>query len=610
MFFFTIVLTCTNNQNLFKPDGKSAYVIKTFVADTTGIGPATPLDSLHIALTKEIAITAGQPITFFAFITGDTSKISALWNFGDRTVSKGTIAEHAYNDSGVYNAFFTITDKTDTGFLISDTIQVHVNDVVGTDIKGYAYFKGESEYDSVRVQFTLTSSKTPMVPIYTRKDGLYETSGFPSGTYSVTYSDAKYDAFKPLIIPEVVISAGMLTVLPTVTLESIPKTLTILSIDSTTNSISVHYSKSAEPDFAEYRIYRSTDSTVDTTDSLWASSKEKDTVTLSSSDENYHFVNFYYRVYQKDTDGIWSKGSNVVRARIKSSPPGTPVITYPVKDGDTVWPEEILRWHSSYINGSAVKYKVLINFNNTGYLQFATALTDTFVRLTGYDSLSLKYKIIAYDALGDSSAWSNEKTAIISSSKLVTDIDGNIYHTVKIGAQLWTMENLKTTRYNDGAAIPLVTDSSAWTNLTTPGRCWYNNDSGSYANPYGALYNWYTINTGKLAPAGWHVPSDSEWTVLSTYLGDGAGGKLKEVGTTHWQSCNTDATNETGFSGLPGGWRYSGTFLYIGIYGYWWSSTVNGVSFARSRSLICAEDTFMEGIDNMPSGESIRLLRD
>ena len=159
-----------------------------------------------------------------------------------------------------------------------------------------------------------------------------------------------------------------------------------------------------------------------------------------------------------------------------------------------------------------------------------------------------------------------------------TDIDGNIYHTVTIGTQVWMVENLKTTRYNNGTVIPLVKDSAAWAALTIPGYCWYN-DSATYGNTYGALYNFYAVNTGKLAPTGWHVPTDSEWSVLTTYLGGDsvAGGPLKEAGTVHWASPNTGATNSTGFTALPGGYRMNdGAFVYIGLNGYWWSSTYDG----------------------------------
>ena len=158
----------------------------------------------------------------------------------------------------------------------------------------------------------------------------------------------------------------------------------------------------------------------------------------------------------------------------------------------------------------------------------------------------------------------------------LTDIDGNAYKAIKIGNQVWMYENLKTTKLNDGTAIPLVTTSAAWGNLTTPGYCWYNNDEASNKNVYGALYNWYTINTGKLCPAGWHVPTVAEWTTLTTFLGGEsvAGGKLKETGIAHWKSPNTGASNETGFTALPGGFRdFDGVFAQIYNSGCWWSAT-------------------------------------
>lgn len=158
----------------------------------------------------------------------------------------------------------------------------------------------------------------------------------------------------------------------------------------------------------------------------------------------------------------------------------------------------------------------------------------------------------------------------------VIDADGNSYNIVKIGNQVWMSENLKATRYNDGTAIPFVKDKMAWSNLTTPGFCWYNNDECTYKKELGALYNWYTVNTGKLCPAGWHVPSEAEWSALAEYLGGKsiAGGKLKETGTVHWKNTNARATNERGFTALPGGHRSSsGEFGFIGDGGYWWSAT-------------------------------------
>jgi len=161
----------------------------------------------------------------------------------------------------------------------------------------------------------------------------------------------------------------------------------------------------------------------------------------------------------------------------------------------------------------------------------------------------------------------------------VTDIEGNIYHTVTIGNQVWMVENLKVTKFIDGSTIPLVTDDTAWVGLTTPAYSWYNNDLKSNKELYGALYNWYAVNSGKLAPTGWHIPSEQELDTLLAYLGGHylAGGKLKSIGTVDsqnglWMSPNEGATNESGFTAYPGGYRvYS--FSDISKKGNWWSST-------------------------------------
>lgn len=169
---------------------------------------------------------------------------------------------------------------------------------------------------------------------------------------------------------------------------------------------------------------------------------------------------------------------------------------------------------------------------------------------------------------------------------VLTDIDGNTYPYVTIGAQVWMAKNLKVTKLKDGTDIPLIADPLAWSNLATPGYCWYDNDQATYGNTYGAMYNWYTVNTGKLCPAGWHVPSDDEWTLLTDFLGGEpvAGGKLKSI--TYWNSPNTGATNETGFAALPGGVRgYGSAFHGLSDLGYWYSATEYNFSNVYTRSM-------------------------
>ena len=195
----------------------------------------------------------------------------------------------------------------------------------------------------------------------------------------------------------------------------------------------------------------------------------------------------------------------------------------------------------------------------------------------------------------------------------VTDIDGNVYHTVIIGTQVWMVENLKTTKYRDGTSIPNVTDGTAWYNLTTGAYCDYANTPTNSAI-YGKLYNWYAATDAhNIAPTGWHVPTDAEWSTLTTYLGGEsvAGGKLKEIGTTHWASPNTGATNETGFTALPGGYRYDGgTFDGIGDVGYWWSATEDDAASAWYRVVYYSSSDVGRDDYDKELGFSVRCVRD
>ncbi len=212
----------------------------------------------------------------------------------------------------------------------------------------------------------------------------------------------------------------------------------------------------------------------------------------------------------------------------------------------------------------------------------------------------------------------NGKTTAIFNSNVtyssMTDQEGNIYKTITIGTQTWMAENLRTTLYNDGTSIPLVTDNIAWSLLTTPAYCNYNNTTNiDTIATYGRLYNWHAVNSGKLAPKGWHVPTTDEWSTLTDYL-DGtsvAGDKLKETGTTHWNSPNEGATNETGFTALPGGRRVSnGTFFDIAYVGSWWSSTQDNTSDAYVRDMDCSYSDVYSASYSKDLGISVRCVKD
>jgi uncharacterized protein (TIGR02145 family) len=197
----------------------------------------------------------------------------------------------------------------------------------------------------------------------------------------------------------------------------------------------------------------------------------------------------------------------------------------------------------------------------------------------------------------------------------VTDIDGNVYKTIQIGDQVWMAEILKTTKFKDNTPIPLVEDNVAWRNLITPGYCWNNNDKETYKDIYGALYNWNTVNTGKLCPIGWHVPSVAEVDTLATYLGgyDVAGGKMKETGTNHWKAPNTGATNSSGFTGLPGSFRNtSGYFYPNGEQCDSWTSYIPSYPY-NPVYLILIYDTAISTRYNIlgpASGLSVRCVKD
>ncbi len=206
----------------------------------------------------------------------------------------------------------------------------------------------------------------------------------------------------------------------------------------------------------------------------------------------------------------------------------------------------------------------------------------------------------------------------------VTDYDGNIYQTVKIGDQWWMAENLKVTHYRNGDPIPNINDDATWANLTTGAYCSYNNDSAN-AETYGFLYNWFAEDDSRgLAPEGWHVPSDTEWKQLEMYLGmspaeadatgwrgTNEGGKLKETDTVHWCFPNAGATNESGFTALPGGSRnHEGSFSDMCGNGIFWSSTEFDGNYAWCRYLMLSDSQVLRVYDWVEFGNSVRCIKD
>lgn len=194
--------------------------------------------------------------------------------------------------------------------------------------------------------------------------------------------------------------------------------------------------------------------------------------------------------------------------------------------------------------------------------------------------------------------------------------NGTATPVLTICCQSWMTKNLDVSTYRNGDSIPNVTDAAAWAALTTGAYCYYDNDSATNAATYGKLYNWYAVNDPRgLAPQGWHIPTDFEWTTLENCLGGAtvAGEAMKEAGTIHWKTPNTGATNSSGWAGLPGGLRFHTGEFFNGDgvnTGNWWSATEYGTPFAWLRSLYYNFGSTGRDGSLKQYGYSVRCIRD
>jgi uncharacterized protein (TIGR02145 family) len=204
-----------------------------------------------------------------------------------------------------------------------------------------------------------------------------------------------------------------------------------------------------------------------------------------------------------------------------------------------------------------------------------------------------------------------ESTTITFDFYTCTDWEGNKYAVSRIGTQLWMAENLKSTKYNTGTQIPNITNGDTWFLHFEPAFAWYDNDINNKSE-YGALYNWYAASNAALCPTGWHVPTDTEWTTLTNYLGGStvAGGKLKEPGLVHWASPNTGASNSSGFTALPGGYRsYDGIFFVKGYAAYFWTSTATTSVSSYRLGLFSSGELIERHYSSLTEGYSIRCIK-
>jgi len=246
--------------------------------------------------------------------------------------------------------------------------------------------------------------------------------------------------------------------------------------------------------------------------------------------------------------------------------------------------------------------------NGTGKGEFESTITGL--------TQGTKYYVRAYAVNPAGVAYGNQ----LSFNTKIADIQGNLYNIVTIGSQVWMAENLRTTKYNNNTSIPNITTQEGWINLTGPGYCWYNNDI-TYKPTFGALYSWYTINTGKLCPTGWHVPTDEEFNTLEISLGmdpnqvnipewrgTDQGKQMKS--TTGWVD-GGNGTNASGFNGLAGGYLQgaSGNSYGIGVLTYWWSSTETNNYYAWYRRLDATNDDVYKAYTSKRGGKYVRCIK-
>ena len=287
----------------------------------------------------------------------------------------------------------------------------------------------------------------------------------------------------------------------------------------------------------------------------------------------------------------------------------------------------------SKVAANSITLKGLINSNNLSTnVSFEYGTTATYgntqkvsVPISGsYDTISLEitgltkmttyhFRVVAENELGTGyggdSTFMTNMTGIRDS---VYDKDDNKYYTIGIGYQNWMIENLRTTSYNNGSPISQVKKDTSWAKLSTAAFCWYNNDSGTYSVPYGALYNWYAVNTNNLCPSNWHVATQEDFSKLVNFANNsGNAGILKEAGFSHWNSPNTGATNLYNFTAIPGGKRFdNGIFDLVKVEGNYWSSSEYSTQTASYLQLLYNYNMAFQSYMYKKYGMSVRCIKD
>jgi len=367
------------------------------------------------SIRNDTTVTVGDTMAFFDSVTdADAALTGYAWDFDgngtyDDSSTSNIIFKHAYQDVRPFKPVLRITDAN--GNTAYDTIRITVEKIKLHE----AFISPDTTVDFGNiVQCFVTVGnqiKNLSFEIDTMRTGFYKPMNISAAGFSASYV---FKADTAAIVDSVKIRVFALltdTLITGFKVNIRPRPLTITGIDSGYSTITVHWTKTLESSFQEYQIYRNTSPAVDTTSNLWATITQAGTV-LYTPVPSYALLPRYYRIYQKDIHGLLSAGSNIVFGTIKNSPPSKPVFVNPSNPNDTIWSNAVVRWNScGDSNSDAVTYDVLLNRNYAGYVLFASGITDTFVKLKGFDSLSQRANImiIARDShgAGDSSELTN-----------------------------------------------------------------------------------------------------------------------------------------------------------------------------------------------------------
>jgi len=286
---------------------------------------------------------------------------------------------------------------------------------------------------------------------------------------------------------------------------------------------------------------------------------------------------------------------------------------------------DIITDHGQEVTTEGVCWSTSTNPTVTEEKTVISGSSNDFISCMSGLSANTTYYVRAYATSSNGTGYGNTVSFKTLAADEITDFEGNIYKTIQIGTQVWMSENLKATKFNDGTDITKVEGNSDWNTTITPAYCFYNNDESSNKEVYGAIYNFYAVASNKLCPAGYHVAGDDEFKTLEMYLGmtsvqanssdfrgTDEGGKMKENGYSHWNSPNTGATNSSGFTALPGGFRHvSGSFMELGTAAHYWTSTSYNSSQAWCRNLQYDKSTVKRtNYVNKIDGKSVRCIKD